>query len=147
MFLWIDNNHVSIQNWKMKCSNCVTIIGVIIVIVIFFWLGSSFNVFYWVIAFKQAQTVYTNYLFFSVVTLLHLLNAFVFWILNRFAIAAAIRTDLIGFIYLCCCGMMLISPRRTVYHNWKWYKFTIFVVSLLQYILYTGIPLDGFWQG
>ena len=49
----------------------------------FFWLDSSFNVFYWVIAFKQAQTVYTNYLFFSVVFLLHLLNASLFWFLKQ----------------------------------------------------------------
>ena len=49
----------------------------------FFWLGSSFNVFYWAIPFKQVQTVYTNYLFFSVVFLLHLLNASLFWFLKQ----------------------------------------------------------------
>ena len=45
----------------------------------FLLVDSFFNVVYCVIAFKQAQTVYANYLFFCVITLLHLLNAIVYF--------------------------------------------------------------------
>jgi hypothetical protein len=45
---------------------------------VFLLLNSSFNVLYRVIAFKQTQTVYTNYLIFLcyITFNLHLLNAF-----------------------------------------------------------------------
>ena len=47
-------------------SNCVTKTVVIIVVVIFITWFFSFDILYRVIAFKQIQTVYTNFLFFSV---------------------------------------------------------------------------------
>ena len=64
-----------------------------------------------------------------------------------FVIAAAMRTDFIGLIYLCMCGIMLVSARKTTYANWGWYKLIIFILSITQYVLHLGLPIHGYWNG
>ena len=57
----------NVESWKIYISLC-HYTSLYLSLEWLFWLGSSLNVFYFVVAFKQVQTVYTNHLFFLVVT-------------------------------------------------------------------------------
>ena len=65
-----------------------------------------------------------------------------------FVVAACTRRDLVAILYLCISFFILCSSRRTVSHLWtRFVKAPLFVINILQYLVFLGVPMDGFWTG